>query len=136
MAEDKKISAEDRITMLEMQLEELSGRSGRLPKPKANPEFSYKEDHGVEHFVETPIDSNMQGVASGAKQLIPAKVILLPTKENPFHKQGEEFECDSRLAEEHIRRGFAKHVRTKEEHEKLVADQAKDKKIKAASKGK
>lgn len=117
-------STEDKVAMLEMQLAELSGKAIGKPKVKANPDFSYKEK-GVEHFNEEPITSGMQGVGATAKQLIPNKVILLPTKENPFHEQGKEFECDSKLAETHIQRGFAVHVRTKEEDDKLKSDEAK-----------
>lgn len=121
----------DEVEYLKMQLAELTGKSVGLPKVKPVPDFSYAEEHDVEHFIPTAIDSNMQGVSSSAKQLIPNRVILKPTKENPHHEQGKEFECDSRLAEDHIRRGFAVHVRTKEEDDKLKSD-----KLKAESKKK
>lgn len=122
MAEQTEIEKlQDKFDFLEMKFDELSGKHGGKPKVKANPKFNYKDEHGIDYMKEVEIKSNMSNVKEGAKQLIPNKVILLPTKENPFHEQGVEFECDAALAETHIRRGFATHVRTKEENDKLNA---------------
>ena len=121
-------SAEDRIAYLEMQLAEVLGKTPGKPKVKARPDFDYKKEHGVDLMDEVPLPASLVNPKNpDAKMLIPAKVILMPTKENPFHTQGEEFECDAALAETHIRRGFATHVRTMDEHaKKLKNDAAKE----------
>lgn len=125
---DQKMSSEERIVYLEMQMAELTGKTPATPRPKAIPDFDYKKDHGVDHFNEVAPETIVSGLNEGAKRLIPNRVILLPTKENPHHKQGEFFECDSKLAEEFIKKGFATHVRTKAKHDKIEAVKTKAKK--------
>lgn len=111
-------SLTEKVEFLTMQLNELTGKHGGLPKPEPNEDFSYEKDHDLKHFREVDITTNMSGIKEGSKQLIPNKVLVMPTKHDRHHEQGKPYECDSRLAEVAIRRGFATHHKTWEEFEK------------------